>query len=118
MQYFAEEMRICAISLYCGMLIGLIYDTLAFLSLPLSRCPAALAAVDMLFYALAGIAAALALLYATQGRLRLYALLLIAAGAFLYCRYPMRLWGACIRARLLSRRKAKRGLLNKRENRA
>lgn len=106
----AAEIRICLISLYCGTLIGLMYDIFAFIRLPFIRLPfnenrIIDAALDVMFYIFAGIAAAAALIYADGGRIRLYSIMLIAAGALIYCRYPMRMCGARIRRRLAKKRK-------------
>ena len=84
----AAEIRICLISLYCGTLIGLMYDIFAFIRLPFNENRIIDAALDIMFYIFAGIAAAAALLYADSGRIRLYSIMLIAAGALIYCRYP------------------------------
>ncbi len=105
MQGAAAEIRICLISLYCGTLIGFIYDILAFLRLPFNENRFVDAALDTVFYILAGIAAAAALLYADNGRIRLYSLVFIAAGALVYCRYPMRMCGARIRKSINKKRK-------------
>lgn len=101
----AAEIRICLISLYCGTLIGLMYDIFAFIRLPFNENRIADTALDVMFYIFAGIAAASALLYADSGRIRLYSIMLIAAGALIYCRYPMRLCGARIRQSLAKKRK-------------
>ena len=60
----AAEIRICLISLYCGTLIGLMYDIFAFIRLPFNENRIIDAALDIMFYIFAGIAAAAALLYA------------------------------------------------------
>lgn len=101
----AAEIRICLISLYCGTLIGLMYDIFAFIRLPFNENRIIDAALDIMFYIFAGIAAAAALLYADSGRIRLYSIMLIAAGALIYCRYPMRMCGARIRQSLAKKRK-------------
>lgn len=75
----AAEIRICLISLYCGTLIGLMYDIFAFIRLPFNENRIADTALDVMFYIFAGIAAAAALLYADSGRIRLYSIMLIAA---------------------------------------
>ena len=67
----AAEIRICLISLYCGTLIGLMYDIFAFIRLPFNENRIIDAALDIMFYIFAGIAAAAALLYADSGRIRL-----------------------------------------------
>ena len=101
----AAEIRICLISLYCGTLIGLMYDIFAFIRLPFNENRIADTALDVMFYIFAGIAAAAALLYADSGRIRLYSIMLIAAGVLIYCRYPMRMCGARIRQNLAKKRK-------------
>ena len=72
----AAEIRICLISLYCGTLIGLMYDIFAFIRLPFNENRIIDAALDIMFYIFAGIAAAAALLYADSGRIRLYSIML------------------------------------------
>ena len=101
----AAEIRICLISLYCGTLIGLMYDIFAFIRLPFNENRIIDAALDIMFYIFAGIAAAAALLYADSGRIRLYSIMLIAADALIYCRYPMRMCGTRIRKSLAKKRK-------------
>ena len=54
----AAEIRICLISLYCGTLIGLMYDIFAFIRLPFNENRIIDAALDIMFYIFAGIAAA------------------------------------------------------------
>lgn len=108
----AAEIRICLISLYCGTLIGLMYDIFAFIRLPFNENRIIDAALDIMFYIFAGIAAAAALLYADSGRIRLYSIMLIAAGALIYCRYPMRMCGARIRQSLAKKTKIRAHLQN------
>ena len=81
------------------------YDIFAFIRLPFNENRIIDAALDIMFYIFAGIAAAAALLYADSGRIRLYSIMLIAAGALIYCRYPMRLCGARMRKSLAKKRK-------------
>lgn len=81
------------------------YDIFAFIRLPFNENRIADTALDVMFYIFAGIAAAAALLYADSGRIRLYSIMLIAAGALIYCRYLMRMCGARIRQSLAKKRK-------------
>ena len=60
MGHVAEEIRICLISLYGGMLIGLIYDVSAFIRLPFGEGRLISAVFDALFYVAAGCMAAYA----------------------------------------------------------
>lgn len=46
----AAEIRICLISLYCGTLIGLMYDIFAFIRLPFNENRIIDAALDIMFY--------------------------------------------------------------------
>ena len=50
----AAEIRICLISLYCGTLIGLMYDIFAFIRLPFNENRIIDAALDIMFYIFAG----------------------------------------------------------------
>ena len=66
--------------LYCGALIGILFDLFRLLHLPFrSRLPHAL--LDGLFYACAGAMAALGLLYINGGVPRAYALFGVLLGA-------------------------------------
>lgn len=112
MLYAAEEIRICLISLYCGTLIGLTYDVFECLQLVLKRGGFLSALLDVLFYIVAGILAALMLLYSNEGRIRLYSLIILAAGIMLYCRFPMRLVGSRIRRHMA--KKLRHGTIGRR----
>lgn len=108
MEYAYEEIRICLISLYCGTLIGLTYDVLAFFQLIVKRGGLFSILLDVLFYIIAGILAALMLLYTNEGRIRLYSLIIMAAGIMLYCRFPMRLFGSRLRRSISGKLKLNR----------
>ena len=77
-------------ALYCGILIGLLYDVFGLLRLPF-QSPWMIGAVDILYYAAAAGIAAAAMLYINCGTFRLYIYLAMGAGILLYRRYPGRL---------------------------
>ena len=113
MGHVAEEIRICLISLYGGMLIGLIYDVSAFIRLLFGEGRLISAVFDALFYVAAGCMAALIFLIADEGRIRLYSVICIFLGVLLYCRFPMRLIGASIRHKLNALIKSKKAAYRK-----
>lgn len=83
--------------LYAGILIGIVYDLLRLLCFPFrSRVLSEVA--DGLFYCLACCIAAFALLVLNDGRVRFYALCGLLLGAFLYLRFPSRLFRGMLRA--------------------
>lgn len=85
-------------ALYGGLVTGVLYDVFRLFRLPFRKLKAVNAAVDALFYAAAGVVAAITLLYVNDGAPRVYLLLGLALGAFLYLRFVSRLFTALFRA--------------------
>ncbi len=84
-------------ALYGGLVIGVLYDLFRLLGLPFSKLRFVRAVFDALFYAAAGIAAAVTLLYVNGGAPRLYLFLGLALGIFVYARFVGRLFSALFR---------------------
>lgn len=72
-----------AAALYCGFVIGILYDIFCILR-ALFKSVWAHSILDAAFYAAAGVLAGAALLFINGGEVRLWLLLVIAAAAFLY----------------------------------
>ncbi len=85
-------------ALYGGLVIGLLYDVFRLFRLPFSKLRIVVGILDALFYAVAGVVAALTLLYVNNGAPRVYLLLGLALGAFLYVKTVSRLFTAIIKA--------------------
>lgn len=83
--------------LYAGVFIGVAYDLLRLLCFPFS-CRLLCDVADGLFYCIACCIAALALLFLNDGRIRFYSLCALALGAWLYLRFPSRLFRGALRA--------------------
>ena len=88
------EVASAAAALYCGILIGALYDIFRLIRLPFHN-PWITGIIDLVYYAAAVCLAAAAMLYINCGTFRLYIYLLIGAGIFLYRRFPGRLAAAC-----------------------
>lgn len=85
-------------ALYGGLVIGVLYDVFRLIRLPFSRVRLIVGILDALFYAAAGVVAALTLLYVNGGSPRIYLLGGLALGAFLYVRFVSRLFSAILKA--------------------
>jgi len=84
-----EWAALCA-AVYAGVALGVLYDAFALLRLPLRGWWTAIA--DALYYAAALALTAAAMLYINCGAPRLYAFMGIALGAYVYARFPRRLF--------------------------
>ncbi len=85
-------------ALYGGLVIGLLYDVFRLFRLPFSKLRLVVGLLDALFYAAAGVVAALTLLYVNDGAPRIYLFLGLALGAFLYVKTVSRLFSAMFKA--------------------
>ncbi|MBQ6704051.1 MAG: spore cortex biosynthesis protein YabQ [Clostridia bacterium] len=85
-----------AAALYCGLVIGGMYDVFWLLRAPFSS-PWITGAIDLAFYAAAAFLAAAAMLYINCGIFRLYIYLAMGAGIWLYRRFPGRLIAAAVK---------------------
>jgi len=79
---------ICA--LYCGVVLGMLYDLFRLLHLPFSN-PWAAGVIDALYYAAALIVTWGFMLYINCGTLRVYIFVFIGLGLLLYTRFAGRL---------------------------
>lgn len=70
-------------ALYCGLVIGALYDVFGLLRIPFKNKWAD-GIIDGLFYVAAGVLSAFLILLTTDGRPRLYVLLSIVLGVFIY----------------------------------
>ncbi|MCE5235797.1 MAG: spore cortex biosynthesis protein YabQ [Clostridiaceae bacterium] len=85
-------------ALYGGLVIGVLYDVFRLFRLPFRKRRVVTGVVDALFYAAAGVVAAVTLLYVNDGAPRVYLLGGLALGAFLYVSFVSRLFTALFRA--------------------
>ena len=77
-------------ALYCGILIGAMYDVFTLLRLPF-KSPWITGVFDLLYYMAAVFVAAAAMLYINCGTFRVYIYLAMGGGILLYRRFPGRL---------------------------
>ena len=77
-------------ALYCGVLIGALYDAFTLLRLPFKSWWI-IGVFDFLYYAAAVFIAAITMLYINCGTFRLYIYLTMGGGILLYRRFPGRL---------------------------
>lgn len=84
------ELASFAAALYCGILIGMLYDVFCILRMPF-KSPWIMGIFDLLYYTAAVCVAAAAMLYINCGTFRLYIYIAIGLGILLYKRYPGRL---------------------------
>lgn len=84
------EVASLAAALYCGIVIGVLYDVFRLIRIPF-RNPWLNGLIDLVYYAAAACIAAVAMIYINCGTFRLYIYLAIGAGILLYCRFPGRL---------------------------
>ncbi len=83
-------------ALYGGLVIGIVYDLFRLLWLPFRKHRLITGFIDALFYAVAGVIAALTLLYVNSGAPRVYLFAGLALGAFVYVRFVGRLFNSII----------------------
>jgi len=109
-------------AVYGGMLTGILYDGFRLLRLPFRNRRIVHALFDLLFYAAAGILAAITLFFLSGGAVRVFHILGIGAGVFLqqyFLSRPVRKALSRLRARLKNLQKkyaAKAGNPNSAEN--
>ncbi len=84
------EMASFGAALYCGIVIGAIYDIFSLLRKPFAN-PWIIGVIDLAYYALAAVLAAGAMLYINCGTFRLYIYIAMGMGILLYRRFPGRL---------------------------
>lgn len=84
------EVASLAASLYCGIVIGALYDVFRLIRMPFGN-PWITGLIDLLYYAVAACIAAVTMLYINCGTFRLYIYLAMGAGILLYRRFPGRL---------------------------
>ena len=77
-------------SVYCGILIGFVYDVFYLFRLPFKNLWL-IGVIDILYYICAACMAAAAMLYINCGTFRLYIYLAIGSGILLYVCFPHRL---------------------------
>jgi spore cortex biosynthesis protein YabQ len=83
-------------ALYGGLVIGILYDLFRLLRLPFHKHRLVTGVIDALFYASAGVIAALTLLYVNSGAPRVYLFAGLALGAFVYIRFVGRLFNSLL----------------------
>ncbi|HWS29364.1 MAG TPA: spore cortex biosynthesis protein YabQ [Clostridia bacterium] len=83
-------------ALYGGLVIGILYDVFRLLRLPFHKHRLVTGFIDALFYAVAGVIAALTLLYVNGGAPRVYLFAGLALGAFVYIRFVGRLFNSLL----------------------
>ena len=77
-------------ALYCGILMGMMYDVFSLLRKPF-KSPWIAGIFDMLYYIAVVVLGAAAMLYINCGIFRLYIYLAMGGGIWLYRRFPGRL---------------------------
>ncbi len=82
-------------ALYCGILIGAVYDVFTLLRLPF-KSPWIYGVLDLLYYIAAVCLAGAAMLYINCGTFRLYIYLAMGMGILLYRRFTGRLVRLCM----------------------
>lgn len=90
------EVASLAAAVYCGLLIGGMYDVFRLIGMPFSN-PWITGIIDFAYYAAAAFLAAAAMLYINCGIFRLYIYLAMGAGIWLYRRFPGRLLCAAVK---------------------
>ena len=81
-----NELPVLLGAIYGGLIIGALYDVFRILRLPF-RSKWVIGILDALYYIIAGGLAALVMLTINGGRLRIYAIAGILAGAFVYIKF-------------------------------
>lgn len=86
MQQTLDQFPVFLFMLYCGLVIGVLYDLFRLLRLPFSSAIVS-GILDGAFYMLAGAIFALSLLYANNGEFRFYTLIASGVGIFIEQRF-------------------------------